>query len=264
MADSTLRHADVTGLGADIICMSGGRVGNVAHILKDAPSMPKMKQIVVVAGTNNILQDGETVELFATKVGKGVELLQHQAFQDNRSLIVVAPPMPPDLSVLRRHKWNRLNFIMDSLSKDERNKFTFLPCPSDIQMDGFHPTVHGTQQLLRFIHTNVSIIHSPDFITNHRIYNGVQSVYRYGCVSCFKHLNLDHNFVCLDCLAVPTETAYKDDPFSGTGDAFHTNPEGTFDAPGEVERGDPEKKRTGGDDIDVKPAKSKKTDGDES
>ena len=63
---------------------------------------------------------------------------------------------------------------------------------------------------------------------------------------------------------MPAPPANPDEPFSGTGDAFHTNPEGSFDAPsGEVEMGDPEKKRTGGDDIDVKPAKSKKSDGDD-
>ena len=52
---------------------------------------------------------------------------------------------------------------------------------------------------------------------------------------------------------MPAPPANPDDPFSGTGDA----------PSGEVEMGDPEKKRTGGDDIDVKPAKSGKSDGDD-
>ena len=34
ISDSTLRHADAVGLRADIICMSGGRVGNVVHMMK--------------------------------------------------------------------------------------------------------------------------------------------------------------------------------------------------------------------------------------
>ena len=233
--------------------MSGGRIGNVAHVLKDGPNMPGMKQIIVVAGTNDILQEGETEEVFVTKVSKGVELLQHQAFQDARALTVVAPPLPPDLSALQSRKRDRLDILMRTLSTKEDNAFNFLPCPSDIQMDHFHPTEEGTKKLLQYINSTVPIIHNPAFITHSRFYNGVESIYRYGCITCMKHLQLDYNFTCPDCLK---------DLFSGHDTAILPTQEGSLDiSAGEIDMGDADKKRSGGDDIDVTPAKSKRTDG---
>ena len=39
VSDSTLRQVDQLGLSADVICMSGGRAGNVANILHDDPTI---------------------------------------------------------------------------------------------------------------------------------------------------------------------------------------------------------------------------------
>ena len=180
-----------------------------------------------------------------------MDLLQHQAFQDAHAL-TVAPPLP-DLSALRSRKRDRLAVLMKTLSTNENN----LPCPSDIHMANFHPTEQETKNLLQYIETKVPIIHNPDFITNPRIYNGVQSVYRYGCITCMKHLKLDHTFTCPAC-----QTLSAANPFSGTGEAFLTAPVDSFDAPpGEVDMADPDKKRSSGDDIAELPNKLQKPNG---
>ena len=253
LADSTLRHADATGLSADIICMSGGRVGQVAHMLKDAPKIPEMKNIVVLAGTNDILCDNESEEEFSTKVSKGVELLQHQTFRDSKALTFVTPPLPPDLSVLRGSKRDRLNVILSTLSVIPKNEFTVLPCPPSIDMDGFHPTEAGTKELLKYIDATLPIIHNPAFITNGRLYNGVETAYRYGCLTCLNHLELDLQSICPTCKAA--------DPFSQSAKLFLTDPEGTFDVPSEsVHMSEVDKKRSAGDDLDATPSKSVKSD----
>ena len=48
LSDSTLRQADVIGLRANVTCMSGGRVGNVAHMLLDLPGIDTMKDVVIL------------------------------------------------------------------------------------------------------------------------------------------------------------------------------------------------------------------------
>ena len=68
---STLRQADVTSIGADVTCMSGGRIGNVAHMLVDSPTFQEHTNVVIVAGENDITRDDESLEVFREKVEMG-------------------------------------------------------------------------------------------------------------------------------------------------------------------------------------------------
>ena len=49
-SDSTLRHAHQLGLSADVMAMSGGRIGNIANAIRDDAGMEKIDNIIVVAG----------------------------------------------------------------------------------------------------------------------------------------------------------------------------------------------------------------------
>ena len=135
LADSTLRQADATGLSADIICMSGGRVGHIAHMLQDAPNMTNMKNIIVVAGTNDISKEGESVEEFADIVSKAVGRFQDLAYSTHQALTFVEPPPQPALSSLATRKRDRLNVLMKELSTKENCEFRYLRCPTGIHMD---------------------------------------------------------------------------------------------------------------------------------
>ena len=106
-------------------------------------------------------------------------------------------------------------------------------------------------------------MHNPAFVTNARLYNGVQSAYMYGCITCIKHLNLDHQFVCPECLAKTAEADHAADPFSqSAAGSFLTDPQGTFDVSSEeVHMGDADKKWVAGEDIAELTSKAKKSDG---
>ena len=53
-ADSTLRHVHLLGLNDDVMAMTGGRIGHVANAVRDDPGMEDIKNIIVVAGQNDI------------------------------------------------------------------------------------------------------------------------------------------------------------------------------------------------------------------
>ena len=206
LSDSTLRHADDTGLRADIICMSGGRIGNVAHMLKDAPNIADMEHVIVVAGTNDLLRDSESEEEFSTAVARGVEMLQDQLYGRKTTLTFAAPPLPPDLHPLQATKAARFHSALLELSQKADMEFQYIPTKPGIPMDGIHPTVAGTDQFLRHIDEATHFIRNPLFITNDRSYSGVESVYKYGCRKCMQFLGLNDHFVCPTC-SIPVDPA---------------------------------------------------------
>ena len=99
-----MRQAEATGLSADIFCMSGGRVGHIAHMLQDAPDMDAKKEVIIIAGSNDIHRESETLQEFEVKVSKGVENCRHAAFPGGHSLTFVTPPLQADLTSLERQK----------------------------------------------------------------------------------------------------------------------------------------------------------------
>ena len=199
LADSTLRQAEATGLSADIFCMSGGRVGHVAHMIKDAPNMSAMKEVIIIAGSNDIHRDSETLQEFEVKVTKGVENCQHAVFQDSKSLTFVTPPLPADLTALEKQKSDRLDVLLNKFAKTPDNTFNVIKSPTGLPMEGRHPTEAGTKALLEHINATLPIIHNRDYITSARLYGGVQTAYRYGCLACLFHLDLDKNSLCPGC-----------------------------------------------------------------
>ena len=53
LADSTLRHADHVGLRADVMCMPGATVGQLATALEEMP-LDDISEISIIAGTNDV------------------------------------------------------------------------------------------------------------------------------------------------------------------------------------------------------------------
>ena len=74
--------------------MSGGRVGNVAHMLADFPRIDTKKEVVILAGTNDVMQDNESEGPFMEAVEKGVDQIHQHLFNRATHLTMVAPPSP--------------------------------------------------------------------------------------------------------------------------------------------------------------------------
>ena len=54
MSDSTLRMANQKAMNADIICISGGKIGHINDSMNYNPDILKYDNIVMIAGLNNI------------------------------------------------------------------------------------------------------------------------------------------------------------------------------------------------------------------
>ena len=78
ISDSTLRHANTMGLKADIMCMSGGGLGQVTQAAMDGS---KAKQnMVIIAGNNDIKNKSySSEEEFAQSVITSVKKIKDMA-----------------------------------------------------------------------------------------------------------------------------------------------------------------------------------------
>ena len=222
LSDSTLRHADETGLNSNLLCMSGGRIGNISHIIQDDQTMVAVKQVIVVAGQNDLLRDEETLEDFKTIVDKSVDLLQQLSFKHH--LTVVQPLIPPGCHALVKQKAAYLDDLCNRKSTDTALPLLYVNNLPQIEMSGIHPTIDGTAQLLQWIDKRVKIITDGRFITDAKMYRGGRSIYKYGCLLCPKYLHLDNSFICPDCGL----THYP--PLSGETVSGHGEP--SFQQPG--------------------------------
>ena len=72
-----------------------------------------------------------------------------------------------------------------------------------VPMDDFHPTTDGTKAIIHAIHDDLQIVVNEKFITADRLYQGVEGVFRYGCLRCPAYLGLNHQSLCPKCLPAP-------------------------------------------------------------
>ena len=66
-------------------------------------------------------------------------------------------------------------------------------------MEGIHPTVKGTKNFLQELDAKLHMIADDRFITDPKLYRGVKSIFRYGCLFCHAYLDLDATFLCQEC-----------------------------------------------------------------
>ena len=110
--------------------------------------------------------------------------------------------MPADPASLVKQKHDRLDFLLKKYSSTPDNEYTVIPAAEGIKMDGRHPTEAGTKALLDHINAAHTIIHNRDYITSARLYDGVTTAYRYGCLACLQHLELNNASLCPVCVKV--------------------------------------------------------------
>ena len=197
ISDSTLRHADETGLNSDLVCMSGGRLGNISDVIPADPTMQTVTDVIVVAGQNDLLRDNETFEEFKAIADKSLALLEHLAFK--LTLAVVQPLVPQDCPTLVQQKATYLDDLCSQRATDPSNPLLYINNLPVIEMSGIHPTIEGTATLLKWIDIRLKIITDGRYITDAKMYRGGKSIYKYGCLLCPKYLNLDFSFICPDC-----------------------------------------------------------------
>ena len=232
VSDSTLRQADETGLCTDVICMSGGRLGQLTHVLHDAPSVTGASQVIVVGGQNDIVRDNESLEIFEDVITTSLETLEQ--IMHDRNIAIVQPLLPADSNSLRKKK--SVSFHNICQAKSMQPHFTYIEMDSsNIEMDGIHPTQAGTKEFLRVIHKRFNIITNERFMTDKKFYRGGKSIFRYGCLFCPTHRGLDQRLLCQRC--------------SKQYDQDHPPPAPNPPTPAPPASGDPTSRTTGSDSL---------------
>ena len=218
VSDSTLRHVDATGLRADVICMSGGRLGHVAHVLLDEPTIASKTNIIVLAGVNDITRDGETVHQFETLATTAVQNMASTVrLHGKPNLTIISPMVPADTwqHPTRVRKAEIYHDLLLALSADHDYPFRYLQRLLPYEMDDIHPTVKGTQQFIDFLDVEFQLTWNKDFTTNDRPYQGSHSAYRYGCIRCDRYLDVRGNY-CQHCSIPPHEPPFDNSAINQT------------------------------------------------
>ena len=186
LAESTLRQVDQLGRCADVMCMSGGRAGNVANILHDDRSMKEKKQIIIVAGFNDVTNDRETLDEFNLRTDCAVSKFVHSTL-DTQALTLVTPILAPNFSNdLQRTKLAAYKDLITQTSKQHKNVFVVSPDPTSVEFMGIHPNAEGTANIIHQINEemNATLMRNKNFIVAKSIYQGCTSIVKYGCILC--------------------------------------------------------------------------------
>ena len=191
-SDSTLRCADVLGLRCEILCMSGGGLGQVIQAAIDDPV--EHEKIVIFGGANDKKYENfPATDVYAHNVDMALlKLGEHALEKENKTFYLVqqAPIAPQetahgdavirDLYLARR---------MKELAENHNNIETVM-IGYDADHTG-HPTLPGTQAILEKLNaveiTSNPLIWDHPSISTDKPYSKIQSVFRYGCNGCDRY-----------------------------------------------------------------------------
>lgn len=192
VSDSTLRHANTLGLRADVMCMSGAGLGQVAQATLDDPNAKN--STIIIAGANDIKNKSyETEEEFAQSVQTSVRKIEAMVTDHpENSFVLVSPnPIKDDYTPENEKETARKNYVhkvMEDLAEKENI--------NNVQVQGVifeadetgHPTIAGTREIISQLsncaHRVPELVWHEEYATSERAYWGVESIFRYGCNHC--------------------------------------------------------------------------------
>ena len=206
-ADSTLRCAERIGLTADVSCMSGGGVGQVANAIRDDPAMDAISTTVVIAGVNDSANKLLSEEEFAYTIDKGVEKLTTEMEKNNANKLVVLnivdTPVHDWYHVDQRQK--RQAYIAErwAVVKDNERLRALSMETGAIEWDETgHPTEKGTRTILQQLETLLpGLIWNTKYTSTSRKYQGVEGLFMYGCKCCGDIQRYLGKGICAECQA---------------------------------------------------------------
>ena len=194
LSDSSLRRVTEVGLKADVICMPGGRLGEVANLLKDTPDLQKKDKVVLVAGTNDVMSGTPHSDFLYTTERSCAKVAQLST-TITPHLVVVPPNLPAEaLTPIQERRQTYLNLKLLQL-EGETVDVTLLP-QVDME-DSVHPSPAGTEQWLENLdqaHFPDSLIMNPSYLTGDRVYVDNTPVYVYGCTTCHQERDITDGF----------------------------------------------------------------------
>ena len=190
--DSTMRSADMVGILADIIGMSGATLGEIGNAMRDDTKNgkgPERPEIMVIAGKNDIkkVEGTKDITKVAYAVDKGIGKIVKEINDKQTLNFVNIIPEPEEITP---HQHIISDYIELSLNKtcDQHDNVTVTHIASkDIEKDiTGHPTETGTVNILKGLSQTLNrrLILNEKLCTTERKYRGIDSIYKYGCQVC--------------------------------------------------------------------------------
>ena len=208
-SDSTLRRAEHVGLAAEVSCMPGGGIGEVANALLNDPKAAEMQHFALVAGTNDVHNKHFATEHeFAFSVGQGInKLATHMTKTPEKHLFVLNQTNYYEDSWEQESVEGRRQRLIDfqwaSVAQSVRNiSVVSVPRETVEHDDTDHPTDAGTRVLLKIIDQfyDKKLIINEKYITAQRLYQGLDAVFRFGCRCCSTDGHFTPSGFCGECV----------------------------------------------------------------
>ena len=170
-----MRQVNQLGLTADVACMTGGGIGQLANLIPyDTPHA----EVVINAGSNDIRHG--TVQEFMYTVTKTEEKIKKLQETMKVSLIL------PGVETSGAEEQAKREYLATKLGEME-NLLLFQPDNIDSE-DGVHPTVDGTKELIvqiNNVHNNeLTLTDNLEDVVSKAKYKRVDAVFKVGCRGC--------------------------------------------------------------------------------
>jgi len=197
VSDSTLRRVESTGLSADVLCVPGGGLGDLANAIVDDPEWGKYKTITVIGGINDVMdtksykKESEYDHCIEASLKKFAQI----ADENHDIKITIIPPLTTFEGLSKDHEARlyMLNRKIEGLANEtERIEYKLLTTNDVTFTDIKHPDEGGTLTVLQKLNKICpKLIINKAFITHSRYYGGTESTFRWGCKTCFTEGNFD-------------------------------------------------------------------------
>ena len=184
LADSTLRLAEHVGLKADITCMPGATVGQLAQAAAIHPNQDKYKHFLIAAGANDAPAEHESCPLkVAKRIDASLGKLKDVAsdLKDHTFTFFDTTVPRSERTPLQRFSDIYFKSRVKKVLKGDKFTLKSVHVYPEHWVEG-HPTQLSTEEMIKCMAGD--LILDADFITNERTYRGVQRAFVSACSSC--------------------------------------------------------------------------------
>ena len=192
VSDSTLREVEQTGLKADVYCVGGGYLGDVATTAADIDPPPK--NLVIMGGINDAVNkrnEFTSDEEFKFSATRGLQKILELNRQRSFDKITFVPPLTSvSQSDELGERIHFLEYTATCLFDGIENITVQTIDPVKMNEDGIHPDRAGVGAILhQLANDNVvkDLIIDRNYIVSSGWYRGVQPAHAYGCHTCYDY-----------------------------------------------------------------------------
>ena len=220
-SDSTLRKADVLGLRSEVLCMSGGGLGQVVQAAIDDPD--PCDNIVILGGTNDRkIQNFPSTDAFAHNVDMAlIKLAKYAKENDKEKFCVVQQAPVMEEETTHADQMVRELYLGRRILKLAETHVNISTLVVQYEADETgHPTLKGTDEILVQLSSHLKdedpLIWNRAHITSDKPYSRVQAIFRYGCNGCENFgaglVKATHQnpLICDVCLSSPPTTKHDE------------------------------------------------------